>query len=103
MASKTIVLVVSSTGMLGTKIVSALLDKASTEVKAMVSPGSDSKEEKIQKIEQMKAQGVTIVEGDLIEPETLLRVCEGVDVMVSAVGNNQVIVPGQKNLIDAAK
>jgi hypothetical protein len=37
-----------------------------------------------------------------MEPETLLRVCEDVDVMVSAVGNNQV-VPGQKNLIDAAK
>jgi hypothetical protein len=31
--------------MLGTRIVSALLDKASTEVKAMVSPGSDSKGE----------------------------------------------------------
>ncbi len=51
----------------------------------------------------MKAKGVAIVEGDLMKPETLLQVCEGVDVVVSAVGNNEVTVPGQKNLIDAAK
>jgi nucleoside-diphosphate-sugar epimerase len=35
--------------------------------------------------------------------ETLLRACAEVDVIVSAVGNNEVTVPGQKNLIDAAK
>lgn len=103
MASKPTVLVVGSTGMLGIKIISALLDKGTTEVKAMVRPGSDSKEENRRKIEQMKAQGATIVEGDLMKPETLLSICEGVDVVVSAVGNNQETVPGQKNLIDAAK
>lgn len=89
--------------MLGTKIISALLDKGAIEVKAMVRPGSDSKEENRQKIEQMKAQGAIIVEGDLMKPETLLPICEGVDVVVSAVGNNQTTLPGQKNLIDAAK
>ena len=103
MASKPVVLVVGSTGMLGGKIISALLDKGATEVKAMVRPGSDSKEENRQKIEKMKAQGATIVEGDLMKPETLPPICEGVDVVVSAVGNNQQTVPGQKNLIDAAK
>lgn len=51
----------------------------------------------------MNALGAAIVEGDLMKPETLLQVCEGVDVVVSAVGNNQATVPGQKNLIDAAK
>lgn len=103
MANKPTVLVVGSTGMLGIQIVSALLDKEATEVKAMVRPGSDSKEENRQKIERMKAQGATIVEGDLMKPETLPPICEGVDVVVSAVGNNQTTVPGQKNLIDAAK
>ncbi len=38
-----------------------------------------------------------------MKPETLLPICKGVDVVVSAVGNNQETVPGQKNLIDAAK
>ena len=51
----------------------------------------------------MKAKGVTIVEGDVMKPETLLPACSGVDVVVSAIGNNEVTVPGQKNLIDAAK
>jgi len=37
-----------------------------------------------------------------MKPETLLPICEGVDVVVSAVGNNETTVPGQKNLIDAA-
>ena len=103
MTAKPTVLVVGSTGMLGTKIISALLDKKTTNVKAMVRPNSDSDTENREKIEQMKAKGATIVEGDLMKPETLLQVCEGVDVVVSAVGNNQVTVPGQKNLIDAAK
>ena len=103
MASKPVVLVVGSTGMLGTKIISALLDKGATVVKAMVRPGSDSKQETHQKIEQIKAQGAIIVEGDLMKPETLMPICEGVDVVVSAVGNNETTVPGQKNLIDAAK
>ena len=51
----------------------------------------------------MKAKGAGIIEGDLIKPETLLRGCAEVDVILSAVGNNQVTVPGQKNLIDAGK
>ena len=51
----------------------------------------------------MKAKGAGIGEGDLIKPETLLRACAEVDVIVSAVGNKEVTVLGQKNLIDAAK
>lgn len=103
MATKPTVLVIGSTGMLGSKIVSALLEKGTTEVKAMVHSLNDSDEENRKQIEQMKAQGATVVEGDLMKPETLLAISQGVDVVVSAVGNNSVTVPGQKNLIDAAK
>ena len=95
------VLVLGSTGMLGTKIVKALLDKGETEVRAMICPGSyDNHQEDIDAI---KAKGAKIVEGDLMKPESLLPVFEGVNVVVSAVGNNQTTVPGQKNAIDAAK
>ncbi|WP_292875320.1 aromatic alcohol reductase [Nostoc sp. NMS1] len=94
---------VGSTGMLGSKIVAALVDKGTVYIRAMVRSINDSSAENRQKIEAMKAKGVTIVEGDLMKPETLLSVCDGVDVVVSAVGNNDVTVPGQKNLIDAAK
>ncbi len=103
MTDKTTVLVLGSTGMLGTKIVKALLEKGETEVKAMVRPGSYDKEDNRQDIDAMKAKGAIIVEGDLMKPDTLLPIFEGVDVIVSAVGNNQVTVPGQKNAIDAAK
>ena len=103
MTTNLTVLVVGSTGMLGFKIVSALLAKGNFAVRAMVRSISDSDAENQQKIEAMKAKGAAIVEGNLMQPATLLLVCEGVDVVVSAVGNNDVTVPGQKNLIDAAK
>ena len=89
--------------MLGSLIVAAVLDKGTVEVKAMVRSSNDSHQEKRHKIDEMKAKSPGSVEGDLIKPETLRRACAEVDVIVSAVGNNEVTVLGQKNLIDAAK
>ncbi|WP_009632064.1 aromatic alcohol reductase [Synechocystis sp. PCC 7509] len=103
MTTKLIVLVAGSTGMLGDKIVSALLDKGNIDVRAMVRQSNDPNAKNHQKIDAMKAKGATIVEGDVMQPETLLSALAGVDVVVSAIGNNEVTVPGQKNLIDAAK
>lgn len=103
MPTKLTVLVAGATGMLGSKIVSALLDKGNIDVRAMVRSIDDSNGENRKKIDAMKAKGATIVEGDVMKPETLLPLCAGVDVVVSAIGNSEVTVPGQKNLIDAAK
>ena len=103
MPKKIKVLVIGSTGMLGTKIVNALLDKGGTEVRAMVRPNSYEKEDKRENIDGLKDKGAIIVEGDLMQPDTLLAICKGIDVVVSAVGNSKVTVPGQKNAIDAAK
>jgi nucleoside-diphosphate-sugar epimerase len=101
--TKLTVLVVGSTRMLGSKIVAAVLYKGTVEVKAMVRSSNDSHEEKHHKIDEMKAKSTRIVEGDLMKAETLRGVCPEVDVFVSAVGNKEVTVLGQKNLIDAAK
>jgi uncharacterized protein YbjT (DUF2867 family) len=103
MTNKLTVLVAGSTGMLGTKIVSALLDKGDINVRAMVRSSNDTNPKNRQKIDAMKAKGAMLVEADAMQLETLLPVCTGVDVVVSAIGNNEVTVPGQKNLIDAAK
>ena len=46
MANKMTVLVAGATGMLGTKIVSALLDKGNIDVRAMVRSINDSNEKK---------------------------------------------------------
>jgi nucleoside-diphosphate-sugar epimerase len=89
--------------MLGSKIVAAVLDKGTVEVKAMVRSSNDSHEEKRQKIDEMKPKGAGIIEADLMKPETLLLTCAEVNVSVSAVGNKEVTVLGQKNLIDASK
>ena len=101
--TKLTVLVVDYTRMLGSKIVAAASDKGTVEVKAMVRSSNDSHQEKRHKIDEMKAKGAGIVEGDLMKGETLRGACAEVDVIVSAVGNNEVTVLGQKNLIDAAK
>jgi nucleoside-diphosphate-sugar epimerase len=89
--------------MLGSKIVAAAIDKGTVEVKAMVRSSNDSHQEKRHKIDEMKAKSAGIVEGDLMKGETLRGACPEIDVIVSAVGNNEVTVLGQKNLIDAAK
>lgn len=83
MADKLAALVLGSTGVLGTKIVKALLDKGEAQVRAMIRPGSYDKHS--EDIDAMKAKGAIIIEGDSIEPDTLLSVCEGVDVVVSAI------------------
>ncbi len=69
------VLVVGYTRMLGSKIVAAVLDKRTFEVKAMVRSSNHSHQEKRQKIDEMKAKSAGIVEGDLIMGETLRRTC----------------------------
>ena len=103
MTTKLTVLVAGATGMLGAKIVSALLDKGNIDVRAMVRSLDDNNAENRQKKGAMKAKGATLIEGDVMQPETLLSACAGVDVVVSVIGNSEVTVPGQKNLIDAAK
>jgi nucleoside-diphosphate-sugar epimerase len=101
--TKLTVLVVGSTRMLGSLIVAAVIEKGTVEVKAIVRSSNDSHQEKRQKIDAMKAKGAGIVEGDLMKGETLRGACAEVDVIVSAVGNNDVTVLGQKNWIDAAQ
>ncbi|MBW4639497.1 MAG: NAD-dependent epimerase/dehydratase family protein [Gloeocapsa sp. UFS-A4-WI-NPMV-4B04] len=58
MTTKLTVLVVGSTGMLGSKIVAALLDKGDVDVRAMVRSSNDSNAENRQKIEAMQARGM---------------------------------------------
>jgi len=61
--------------MLGYKIVAAVLEKGTVEVKAIVRFSNDSYQEKRQKIDEMKAKSAGIVEGDLMKGETLRRAC----------------------------
>ncbi|KAL9643630.1 hypothetical protein ABK040_010242 [Willaertia magna] len=96
---ETKVLVVGATGLLGSLIVKALLEKPNVKVVALIRKGSESK------AENLKQKGVELISGDLNDSEEVLqKVCENVDVVLSAViGTADTIVDGQLRLLQAAK
>ncbi len=104
MATKPTVLLVGVTGMFGSKIAHAIADKGAMEIRALVRADAGSDPKKQQMLDALKAKGVTFVEGDILDPASLPKVCEGIDTIVSAVnGDNEIIVTGQTNLIAAAE
>lgn len=105
MATQLTVLIVGATGVLGSKIAAAILDKGSMSVKTLVRPDSNPKG-----LHQLSEQGITLVEGDLFDVSSLNRACEGVDIVVSTVrggrtetDEKEIVLTGQLNLIEAAK
>jgi len=96
------VLVVGGTGMLGGKVVTALLERGK-HVRALVRPQSDAS--------NLEAAGVEIARGDLMDPESLRQALSGADAVVtSAAGYTRhskgdtpdIDTVGNRNLIDAA-
>lgn len=72
------VLVVGGTGMLGGQVVSRLLSSGK-HVRALVRPGSDAS--------RLETAGATIVRGDMMELDSLVRAMDGADsVITSAAG-----------------
>ena len=102
-------LVVGSTGMVGTEICSMLASKK-THFRAMVRETSDPA-----KVERLKSLGAEIVKGNLCNPESLKAACQGASAVICTVsampfcyqpGANDiqsVDFEGVNNLIDAAK
>lgn len=96
------VLVVGGTGMLGGQVVSELLARGK-QVRALVRAGSDAS--------RLEALGVTIAQGDMMEPGSLMRAMDGVDAVITSAagytrhreGDSPVIdTVGNTNLVDAA-
>ncbi|MGL5943083.1 MAG: NmrA family NAD(P)-binding protein [Waterburya sp.] len=80
----------------------SLAEKLAGEVpQARVVKAFNTMAQEVFELSPQPLQGYNV--GDLMKPDTLLPVFEGVDVVVSAVGNDRVTVPGQKNAINAAK
>jgi nucleoside-diphosphate-sugar epimerase len=89
--------VAGATGILGLRIVKALLDKGA-EVRAIVRSSSD-----VEKTNILEKLGVKIYKVNNWNLEELIRPCLGVSCVVSALaGLREVIVDAQKVLLDAA-
>lgn len=92
-----VIVVAGATGNLGRKIVTALL-KRGAEVRALVRPSSDA-----DKVTELKAQGVHIIESEMTDADELKPAMEGAVAVVSALqGLRDVIVDTQTVLLDAA-
>lgn len=71
------VLVVGASGMLGAAICRRLVEEGAS-VRALVRPGTSAS-----RLAAVRATGATVVEGDLRDPESLARACDGVRAVVS--------------------
>jgi uncharacterized protein YbjT (DUF2867 family) len=101
------VLVVGATGLLGSRVCKELAAQGKPVAGMVRSAGDDAK------VAGLKAAGVELIEGDLKDPTTLQRACQGRTAVISTAsaslsrqaGDNiqSVDLDGQKSLIDAAK
>jgi uncharacterized protein YbjT (DUF2867 family) len=97
------VLVAGATGMLGSKIAHALLEK-NVEVMVLTRSLHPSSPKSAQHLAQLQSRGAQVVEGDLNNMESLLKATEGAPAVISAVqGEFDIIVQGQQNLLRAAE
>jgi len=97
------VLVAGATGNLGFKTILALLDsKKFKEVRALVRPATLQGDQKKDKVEQLKAKGAIIKEGDVNDVNSLISALQGVDAVISTVTSND-FVKSQLNLLEASK
>ena len=107
MSTKTILLL-GARGFLGSQVLEAVLTKNNTSsskskyvVKTLVRPGSN--------VQQLEARdGVEVVGGDMMDPESLKKACEGVDVVINTAngymqGHPEVDTVGANNVADAVK
>ena len=91
------VLVVGATGLVGSNLVKACRERGN-EVRALVRPETMADKTKTS---SLRTSGATIFEGSLENFDSLLKACEGIDVVISAVGGAQIMQ--QTALIQAAR
>mmetsp|Transcript_28567 Transcript_28567/g.37404 ORF Transcript_28567/g.37404 Transcript_28567/m.37404 type:complete len:247 (+) Transcript_28567:39-779(+) len=102
-SSKRTVLVVGGTGNVGKKVIAQLV-RTGKPIRALVRPSSDASE--------LQQDGVDVIRGDLMDPESLIPALENVDcVIYTAAGymgrkkgdSHNIDQIGARNLVDACK
>ena len=103
MTTKPMVLLVG-TGLLGSQIAYAILNKGAMELRILVRPGSLSDPAKSEKLDAFRTKGATFVEGDIMSPASLPAAVAGVEAVISAIGNDPAsYIAGQTNLLEASE
>jgi len=92
-------LVVGSTGWLGSQIASELAKNKNFNVKVLIR--KDTLEKKKDLIDNLKSLGASISEGDVTDVDSVVQALKDVDTIVSVVGSAQ--VGDQFKLLEAAK
>ncbi|GLT73431.1 hypothetical protein SLA2020_452920 [Shorea laevis] len=100
MAEKSKILIIGGTGYIGKYIVEESA-KAGHPTFALVRESTASNPEKSQVIESFKSSGVTLLYGDIYHHESLLEAIKQVDIVISAVGSEQ--IADQVKIIAAIK
>ncbi|KAF3949810.1 hypothetical protein CMV_024362 [Castanea mollissima] len=100
MAHKSKILIIGGTGYIGKYIVEESA-KAGHPTFALVRENTASNPEKSKLIESFKSSGVTLLHGDIYDHESLVKAIKQVDVVISAVGTQQ--IADQVNIIAAIK
>ncbi len=93
----TTILVAGVTGNLGGRISKALLD-SHANIRALVRPGTNQG-----KVDELEQQGIEVFQTDMSDVSQLVKACEGVSCVISALqGLHDVIVDTQTVLLNAA-
>ncbi len=96
-------LIVGATGNLGSLIAHELVQR-NTQIRALVRNVATTDAQQRAGIDRLTKLGVEIVEGDISKNLGLDRAVAGVDIVVSTVqGSEDVIVDGQRHLLEASK
>ncbi len=90
------VALVGASGMIGSRVQNELVSRGHSVIAIVRDPGKVA-----------KANGVTLAKADVNDVETLTGVLRGVDAVVSAYGpgpgNEQLVIPATKAILEAAK
>ena len=96
------ILIVGGTGAFGFKIARAMTYRPEAKVRVLVQPDSITEQDRA-RLRWLASRGVGIFEGDLDDPRSLDAAVRGADAVISAVkGGPQVMLDGQRNLLDVS-
>jgi uncharacterized protein YbjT (DUF2867 family) len=93
----TTVLLIGARGYVGSQVLNAVLEKGKYEVKALIREGS-----------KLSKDNVAIIRGDMMDKESLVAACQGVDVVINTAngymsGHPEIDREGANNVVDAVK